>query len=282
VVRFEGVGVQLFSRNWKWHVAIDGVFCLSLLSVGTAAGQKAPANNGRGGSINVQEIVSRMLEKNRERSAALEHYSTDRTYRIAYTGTGGAHAGELRVHADYLGGERKKLTVVSRTGSPFLCNKILKKLVDDEADESGEGNRRMMLTPENYEVRLEGEETLTGVDFGPGAAANGAVRTWVLGVAPQRDNQYGYSGQVWISQDDYAIVRIVGEPAKPPSLLMEKSKFDSLYARRGQIWLPTHNSSTTHLRFGGDATLTIDYGSYPEIAARQVEPLVQSASLHRE
>lgn len=272
--------MQLFSYGWKRQIVMHGVFLALLVSTGTAVGQKASADNGGEQTIHAQEIVSRMLEKNRERSAALEHYTTERTYRIAYTGTGGDHAGELYVHADYVGGERKRLTVTSQTGSPFLCDRILKKLVEDEAEESGEANRKMMLTPDNYDVTLMGEETVMGVDFAPGAAANGAVKTWVLAVSPKRDNKYGYSGKVWISQDDYAIVRIVGEPAKAPSFLMERAKFDSLYARRGQIWLPARNRSKTHLRFGGDADLTIDYGTYSEISARTVKPLVQTASLH--
>ncbi len=271
--------MQVFSRGLKRRIAAHVVLTLSLVSVGTAAGQKASPDDGKGRSVSAQDIVSRMLAKSRERSAALEHYATDRTYKIAYKGTGGDHSGQLRVHAEYLGNERKRLTIVSQTGSPFLCDQVLKKLVESESEESGEANRRMMLTPENYDVSVLGEETLTGVDFAPGAAPNGAVATWVLAVAPKKDNKYGYSGRVWISQDDYAIVRIVGEPAKAPSFLMERAKFDSLYARRGQMWLPSHNSSTTHLRFGGDAEMTIDYGSYSEIAARVVKPLVQTASL---
>jgi hypothetical protein len=250
-----------------------------LFSAKIGAGQSMAANHGNGQSIGAQEIVSRMLEKNRERSAALQHYTTERTYTIAYTGTGGDHSGELRVHAEYLGGERKKLTVISQTGSPFLCNRILKKLVDNESEESGESNRKMMLTPDNYDVSLVDEDTLTGVDFASGAAGNGAVKTWVLHVTPRSDNKFGYTGKVWISQDDYAIVRIVGEPAKAPSFLMDRAQFDSLYARRGQIWLPARNSSSTHLRFGGDAKLTIDYGTYSEIAAQAVKPLVQTAAL---
>jgi hypothetical protein len=219
-----------------------------------------------------------MLDKSRQRAAALEHYTTDRTYRIAYTGTGGDHVGELHVHAEYLGAERKKLTVTSQSGSPFLCNKILKKLVEDEAEESGEANRKMMLTPDNYDVAMLGEDVVEGVDFAPGASPGGAVKTWVLSVTPKKDNKFGYTGKVWISQDDFAIVRIVGEPAKAPSFLMDKAQFDSLYARRGQIWLPARNSSATHLRFGGDAQLSIDYGSYAELAARVVKPPVQTAS----
>lgn len=263
--------MQLFGRGWKQRIGVHLILSASLLSVGTAAQQVRRAETGVRQTMDVQEIVARMLRKNRQRSEALEHYTTDRTYKIAYTGTGGDHGGELHVHAEYLGGERKRLTVISQTGSPFLCNRILKKLVEEESQESGEANRKMMLTSDNYDVSMAGEETLQGVDLSRGTlTGGGAVKTWVLRVKPKQDNKYGYTGTVWISQDDFAIVRIVGEPAKPPSFLMVSAHFDTRYARHGEMWLPAHNSSATHLRFGGDANLTIDYGSYSQIAAREV------------
>ena len=271
------------SLGWKRQIGTQVVLCLAFLPVGRSAEQQtsADASGSRQGTssrgLSVQEILSRMLEKNRERSAALEHYTTDRTYKIAYTGTGGGHAGELQVRAEYLGGERKKLTVLSQTGSPFLCNRVLRKLVEDEAEESSEANQKMMLTAQNYEFSMVGEGIVQGVDFSPGAAHGGAVKTWLLRVTPKRDNKYGYKGTVWISQDDFAVVRIVGEPAKPPSFLMERANFDSLYARHGEMWLPSRNESATHLRFGGDANLTINYGSYPQIAARAVSSLNEAS-----
>ena len=48
-------------------------------------------------------IVSRMLAKNRERLAALDRYSSDRTYQVEYSGTGGEHHAEIKVHAEYTG-----------------------------------------------------------------------------------------------------------------------------------------------------------------------------------
>jgi hypothetical protein len=270
--------MQSFSASVQARIMAGVVLCFSVFAVGAAWGQSAATGGEDRHALSAQEVVARMLEKNRQRAAALEHYTTDRTYRIAYTGAGGDHAGELHVHAEYLGAERKKLTVTSQSGSPFLCNKILKKLVEDEAEESGEANRKMMLTPDNYDVAMLGEDVVEGVDFAPGASPRGAVKTWVLSVTPKKDNKFGYTGKVWISEDDFAIVRIVGEPAKAPSFLMDKAQFDSLYARRGQVWLPARNSSATHLRFGGDAKLSIDYGSYSQLAAVAVKPPVQTAS----
>jgi len=74
------------------------------------------------------------------------------------------------------------------------------------------------------------------------------------------------------------VMRIVGEPAKNPSWWINRASFDSRYVRRGQIWLPGKNVSSSHVRIGGEATMTIDYGSYPVVAAHSVLPVTQSAA----
>ena len=196
------------------------------------------------------EIVERMIEKNKERLTALERYESDRTYRVEYKGTGGEHHAELRVHAEYVGPNQKKFTVISESGPKFLCEKVLRKLVESEQEAStAAGRNQITLSPETYTMELTGEETVAG------------ERAWVLHVAPRVENKFSYRGDVWISQDDYGILRVVGSPAKSPSWWIDRASFDSRYVRRGNAWLPESNVATSHVRIGGQATLTIDYGT---------------------
>jgi hypothetical protein len=104
------------------------------------------------------------------------------------------------------------------------------------------------------------------------ATAVGPVRTWVLRVTPKVDNKFTYRGRVWVSQDDFAVVRIQGEPAKNPSFWINHASFESVYTRRGDVWLPAKNVSSSHVRIGGEATMTIEYGTYPVVAARPLKP----------
>lgn len=205
-------------------------------------------------------IVTRLLEKNKERLAALERYESDRVYRVEYKGTGGEHHAEMHVHAEYTGPNHKNFTVVSESGPKFLCEKVLRKLVDGEQEASSAANRtQMALSPENYELELAGEETV--------ATASGSERAWVLRVTPKVKSKFSYRGRVWVSQADYAVMRVAGEPAKNPSWWIDKASFDSRYTRRGDVWLPERNVSVSYVRIGGQATLTIDYGSYPVVVA---------------
>ncbi len=120
-------------------------------------------------------------------------------------------------------------------------------------------SRREVLSPENYNVELAGEESMDG------------VRAWVLEVSPKVESKFTYRGRVWVSEDDYAMVRVVGEPAKSPSWWINHASFDWRYARRGEFWLPQRNVAVSHVRIGGEARLTIDYGSYEVVAARTVK-----------
>jgi hypothetical protein len=100
----------------------------------------------------------------------------------------------------------------------------------------------------------------------------GPVRAWVLRVTPKVNNKFTYRGKVWVSEDDYATVKIQGEPAKNPSWWINHASFESVYLRRGNVWLPATNVSSSHVRIGGEATLTIAYGTYPVVVERALKP----------
>ncbi|HEX4575947.1 MAG TPA: hypothetical protein VH117_01245 [Edaphobacter sp.] len=206
-----------------------------------------------------EEIVARMLVKNTERQATLEHYASERTYRVEYRGAGGEHAGEIVVHAEYSAPDQKRFVVVSESGSKLICERVLRRLVESEQEASQKANRmQMMLSTDNYNVALAGEEQVNG------------TKAWVLKVSPKVDSKFTYRGTVWVNADDYGVMRVLGEPAKNPSWWINRASFDSRYVRRGKFWLPGRNVSTSHVRIGGEATLTIDYGSYQTLAGRTV------------
>jgi hypothetical protein len=221
------------------------------------------------------EIVTRMMERNAQRQAILQHYASDRTYKLEYNGTTGEHHAEMVVHAEYTAPGRKHFTVISQSGSKPLCAEVLRKLVEGEEETASQQDwQKAMFSPETYHLQLLGTEQLDGIS------------TWVLHVEPKMATKVAYRGKVWISMDDYATVRVLAEPAKSPSWLLDRSSFDSWYMRRGDLWVPAKNTSTTHVRIGGEATVTIDYGQYPVLVAAPVsaaiDPPAESVPLQRD
>ena len=246
---------------------LAGKMVLALMAAGAANILLAQAGDAAKSNVadapTASEIIQRVLARNVERTAALDRYTSDRTYDVDYSGTGGTHHAEVKVHAEYVGPDKKQLTVVSESGSKFICDKVLRKLVEGEQEATGKANRmQTSLGPKNYEAELIGEETVDWPGVEPG------TRAWVLKVTPKVDNKFTYKGRIWVSEDDYAVMRILGEPAKSPSWWINHASLDSRYVRRGDVWLPAKNVSTSHVRIGGEAKLTIDYGSYPVVVAR--------------
>ena len=211
-----------------------------------AHGQTSDSQN-----VTAEEIVARMGARNLTRQALLERYTSERVYKVEYKGTGEEHQGAIEVHAEYTSPGTKRLTVVSESGSKVICEKVLRRLVASEEESSDKANRmQTALSTANYFVALEGEETVDG------------VRAWVLRVSPKVDNRFTYRGRVWVSEDDYGLVRVVGEPAKNPSWWINRASFETKYVRDEGFWLPEKNVSASHVRIGGEARLTIEYGAY--------------------
>jgi hypothetical protein len=202
-----------------------------------------------------EEIVRRMMVNDQERQAELAHYGSERVYRVEYEGPVGVRKAEVRARVEYSAPSRKQFTVLTETGSTIFCHQIVRRLMEGEQEGALPANHeRAMLSPENDRLELVGIDVVDG------------VKTWVLAVEPRVGNRFNYKGKVWVSMEDYAVVRIVGSPAKNPSWLMGSAEFDYRYARHGQFWLPQSSETVSRLRIGGEIRLTVDYGEYQIVA----------------
>lgn len=232
-------------RYWVGGLVLWRAVCL-----GGLAGAEAPKTQV------VDQIILRMMAKNEARQANLLGYSSERTYRVEYRGTGGQHHAEILVRAEYVGAGQKRLTVVEQSGSKVICERVLRKMVESEQEASEKANRmQMMLSPENYNIELAGKDEVDG------------VQAWVLEVSPKSESKFTYRGRVWVSTEDYAVIRVQGEPAKSPSWWLTRSSFDWKYEKHGEFWLPEKSIAVSHVRIGGDAELTIEYGAYQIVTA---------------
>lgn len=209
-------------------------------------------------TVTADDIVARMNARDRERQMALVRYGSDRTYRITYKGPMGDRSAEVQARMDFSAPDQKHFTVLSESGSGMFCHKVLRKMMEAEQEGALQANRlKATLSSDNYNLKLVGENEA------------GGVKTWVLEVSPKVNSRFTYKGKVWVSKDDYAIVRIVGSPAKSPSWISNNATFDYRYGRKGEFWLPESNVTTSHVRTGGEVKLTVDYGTYEIVPAER-------------
>jgi len=232
-------GMQHLSERLVMGVVLGGI-CASTVMPLTA--QTTPT---------AEDIVNRMNAGDRERQTALASYGSERTYRVNYKGPMGDRSAEVLARMDFSAPDQKHFTVLSESGSAVFCHKVLRKMMEGEQEGALQANHlKAMLSAENYHLKLVGEDVIDG------------VKSWVLEVSPKVNSRFNYKGKVWVSKDDHAVVRIVGSPVKNPSWITSNATFDYRYGRQGEFWLPQKNVTVSHVRMGGEVTLTVDYGKY--------------------
>jgi len=209
--------------------------------------------------LTVDEIVSRMVERNRERAEALRGFQGTRRYQMQYRGFFGSHDAEMMVKLTYTAPNSRQFTVVSQSGSKFIVEHVFKSLLDGEQEAMTPGNReRTALNAENYQFALLGvESTQDGLEY-------------VLNVTPKGDNKFLYRGKIWVDAKEFAVKRVEAEPAKSPSFWIKKSKINHNYEKIGDFWLPSEDRSESSIRLGGRAILSIEYKDYQIMDATPV------------
>jgi hypothetical protein len=85
---------------------------------------------------------------------------------------------------------------------------------------------------------------------------------YVLQVIPARNDKLLYKGKILVDGQEYAVVRIEAQPAKSPSFWISQTQIEHQYDKVADFWLPVRNRSTSRVRFGGTALLTIGYKDY--------------------
>jgi len=195
------------------------------------------------------ELFARLLEHNQIREARLRQYRARRTYEVT-NDKGKVYAQEV-VRVDYQAPDHKSFYTESEEGSGLVRNMVLKRLIESESEtSSGRAHHDSAIKPANYEFNLLGEQ-----DVGP-------YHCLVAEATPKRKDKYLFEGRVWIDAQDYAIVKIAGQPAKSFSFWITRADFVRQYEKIGEFWLPAQDETLVHVRMNGNKILTIQHRDY--------------------
>ena len=223
---------------------------LSLALTGVAVAQQSIRAEADA-PLTLEQVLTNIEQRDAQRAAALQQFEGKRTYRMRYRGFAGDKDAEMVVKVTFHAPNTKEFTVVSETGSRFAIDHVFKKLLEGEQEAAaGENRRGTALTRENYEFELEAFHS----------APNGGQ--YVLKLLPKTKNRFLYRGKIWVDANDFAVVRIEGEPGKNPSMWIKKTDIAQRYVKIGNFWLPAENRTESSIRLGGRATLSIKYEDY--------------------
>jgi len=227
-----------------------GLFAILLFSAGHGFGQDA-ATAAAPARLSLSEVVEKLTEMNSERATALIGYRSRRTYDLDYKGIPSNMHAEMVVDLKYTAPSTEEFKVISQSGSKWMIDLILKRLLESERESHDDKNRDgVQITGKNYNFTMLDAQ----------AASDGC--SYVLGVEPKVPTKFLFRGKIWVNDKDFAVCKIEAEPAKNPSFWIKKTDIHHAFMKVGEFWLPEENTSVSHVRFDGRATLTIKYGDY--------------------
>ncbi len=83
--------------------------------------------------LGADQVVQRLLEKNKERADGLQHYLGKRSYRLEYRGFPTSADATMEVEVNFDAPASKRFTIVSSTGSKLILNRVFHRLLESEA-----------------------------------------------------------------------------------------------------------------------------------------------------
>jgi hypothetical protein len=159
------------------------------------------------------------------------------------------------------GNGMKHFEVLSEDGWKSANKRVLHQMVETESDSSRPQIRaKNRITSENYSFRMIDTGLLDG------------RMAYVIEATPRREDKALFRGRIWVDTEDYALVRVEGEPAKNPSFWTHKVHFVQQYYKSGTLWFPLSTTSVTNARIFGTTDVTIRYFDY--------KPLTNVPNLH--
>jgi hypothetical protein len=207
------------------------------------------ASTSAGELPTADEVAAKMMARDNERQATLHGYTAYRRYVLDNQRF--HKRAEMLVRITCLQNGSKQFETISESGWGGARKHVFSKLLEAEAEASQPGLRaRSRITPENYTFEMAGAETFHGRPV------------YVMTILPKVPNKYLIRGRIWVDAEEYAIVRIEGQPAKNPSFWIKSVRFVHNYEKSGSFWLPVSDRSETEARIFGSTEVTIEYFDY--------------------
>jgi hypothetical protein len=197
----------------------------------------------------VDEVVVRMIQREQERRSAFQGYTSVRRYVL--DNQKHHKQADMLVRMTQRKDGSKEFEIVTASGWSGARKHVFPKLLEAEAEASRPGNpENSRITPQNYSFSMLRTEEIEG------------RKAYVMGVSPKREDKYLTRGTIWIDAEDFAIVRLEGEPAKSPSFWIKNVHFAHTYKKHGSFWLAASDNSVSEARIFGPTELRIDYFDY--------------------
>jgi len=128
-----------------------------------------------------------------------------------------------------------------------------------QAEQQGEGDQSLAISPVNYKFKYKGEKT---TDKGK--------KVFVFALSPRKKKIGLFKGEMWLDGSTYLPVYERGRLVKNPSIFFKQVNFERAFAIRNGLAVPSYMNSTIDTRVIGKVELNVNYSKFSESA--QDEP----------
>ena len=209
-------------------------------------------------------ISAELLAHGERRSAALREYTAVKRHQL-FDSRGEVHAEEIS-QIEYHAPNKMTSVVTSQKGwgpgGHFTFYQVVASDVEGAATEE---DRDSSITRANYKLIPLGEQQV------------GPFHCFVVQAIAKRKEPYLFEGKIWINDQDFAIVRIEGHPAKRPSFWVAKEYSVREYRKFDGFWLPEKDERLVVVRIYGTKILTTDHWDYVVNQAIESQPVAGAA-----
>jgi hypothetical protein len=235
-------------RNWR-----IGFILASLFNVTALSADDAPAN-----------LIRRVAQRETETAQAQSNYTYRQSVNIDELDNHGAKLGGYREVRDIIFSPKQERTE-QMIGKPFDTLSHLKLTEEDFRDIREV--QPVLLTQDQaflYETHFRGDETMDGLDC------------YVIQIRPRQilQGQRLFDGMLWVSKQDYSIVRSEGQAVPQIQTTKNENLFPHFTTLRqkvdGGFWFPitTYADDTLFFRGGPQRIrMVIRYSDYKKFGA---------------
>jgi hypothetical protein len=128
-----------------------------------------------------------------------------------------------------------------------------------QADQQGQGDARLALSPANYKFKFKGEKQ-----------TDNGQQAYVFQLMPRNKRVGLFKGELWLDASSYLPVYEKGRLVKNPSIFFKKVDFERAFAIRNGVSVPARMNSVIHTRIVGTVELYVNYSSVPQDQAEEL------------
>ncbi|MBV8828574.1 MAG: hypothetical protein JO108_05045, partial [Acidobacteriaceae bacterium] len=123
-----------------------------------------------------------------------------------------------------------------------------------QAEQQGEGDQNLAITPVNYKFKYKGEQNQKGSDV------------YVFQVSPRKKRLGLFKGELWLDSKTCIPVYEKGRLVKNPSIFFKKVDFERAFVIQNGRQIPQSLSSTIDVHLIGKVELNINYSNFAQSA----------------